>query len=71
MDLHAVDMLKELAEELKTCGVRIPVVEARAQVRDRLRNAEMTDDLGGVDRQASVAYAVATIQNRPLGGGIA
>ena len=69
MDMHAVDMLKELAEELKTAGIRIQAVEARASVRDRLRKQEVDDDLGGINRFASVAETVETfLSGTPVGG---
>jgi len=60
VDMHGAQMLGSLAEELKTMGSRVQVVEARASVRDRLRAEGVDDQLGGVNRFTTVADAVAT-----------
>ena len=58
VDMHAAHMLAELAGELAAAGIRLQTVEARSSVRDRLRNEEVEEKLGGINRFASVADAV-------------
>ena len=58
VDMHGAQMLGELAEELRTAGSRMQVVEARSSVRDRLRDEGVDDVLGGVNRFTTVADAV-------------
>jgi sulfate permease, SulP family len=58
LDMHAAQMLGELAEELKAAGSRMQAVEARSSVRDRLRTEGVDEALGGVDRFTTVADAV-------------
>jgi len=58
MDMHGAKMLGELADELTAEGIRVQAVEARSSVRDRLRSEKVDDNLGGVDRFATVIEAV-------------
>ncbi|MBL8745019.1 MAG: SulP family inorganic anion transporter [Phycisphaerae bacterium] len=58
VDMHSAHMLAELAEEMNALGIRLRAVEARASVRDRLRNERVDDTLGGVNRFTSVADAI-------------
>lgn len=62
VDMHAAHMLAELAGELTTAGIRFQAVEARAAVRDRLRNEGVEEKLGGINRFTSVADAVEEFQ---------
>lgn len=58
VDLQSAHTLAELGDELTKLGTRIQVVEARSQVRERLRNAEVDVRLGGISRSMTVADAV-------------
>ena len=58
VDLHSAEMLGNLADEFSAAGIRLQVVEARASVRERLRNGGVDAKLGVVDRFTSVADAV-------------
>lgn len=58
IDLQSVQTLKMLVDELTKAGIRVHAVEARASVRDRLRNAGLDSRLGGICRGVSVADAV-------------
>ena len=64
VDMHAAQMLAELAGELTTAGIRVQAVEARSSVRDRLRNEGLEEKLGGVNRFTSVADAVEAFQKQ-------
>jgi high affinity sulfate transporter 1 len=59
LDLQSAQALAALADEITTSGIRFHAVEARSSVRDRLRNAGVSDKLGGINRFTSVADAVA------------
>ena len=63
VDMHAAHMLAELAEELTAAGIRLQAVEARASVRDRLRNEGVEEKLGGINRFTSLADAVEAFQS--------
>ena len=58
VDLHAAQMLGNLAEALKAMGSRVHAVEAHSTVRDRLRAEGVDGQLGGMSRVTSVADAV-------------
>lgn len=58
VDMQSAHTLAGLAGELAAQGIRVQVVEARAVVRDRLRNEGVDARLGGVTRFVSVADAV-------------
>jgi sulfate permease, SulP family len=62
VDMHAAHMLAGLAEQLNAAGVRMQVVEARAAVRERLRDEGVDPKLGAVNRFTSVADAVEEFQ---------
>lgn len=64
VDLQSAQVLTSLADELTASGVRLEVVEARSQVRDRLRGIVADKKLGAVTRFASVADAVEAIQRQ-------
>ena len=57
VDMQAAHTLAGLADELRSAGVRLRVVEARASVRDRLRAEGVEDKLGGINRFTTVAEA--------------
>jgi MFS superfamily sulfate permease-like transporter len=59
VDMQSAYSLAGLANELRAAGSRLQVVEALASVRDRFRSIGIEDTLGGVDRLATVADAVA------------
>lgn len=67
VDMHSAHMLAELADELSSAGVRFQAVEARASVRDRLRNEGVDAKLGMVNRFTSVADAVEAFQKQAMG----
>ena len=50
VDLHAAQVLGELASELAAAGIRTQVVEARASVRDTLRAQGLEEKLGSISR---------------------
>jgi MFS superfamily sulfate permease-like transporter len=54
VDMHAAQMLAGLAGELAAKGIKILVVEAHSQVRDRLRT-EGEERFGGIERLRTVA----------------
>ena len=62
VDLQSSHTLAGLADELTATGIRVQAVNARASVRDRLRNDGVDAKLGGLDRGMSVADAVDACQ---------
>jgi high affinity sulfate transporter 1 len=58
VDLQSAQTLGELADDLTAAGIAVQAVEARASVRERLRNEGVDTKLGGVNRFSSVADAV-------------
>lgn len=58
VDMQSAHALADLADELKTAGTQLHVVETRASVRDQLRKEGVDTRLGGVTRFASVADVV-------------
>ncbi len=64
VDMHATQMLAELAGELTAAGIRVRAVEARSSVRERLRNEGVEEELGGINRFTSVADAVEAFQKQ-------
>ena len=57
VDMHAAEMLASLADELAAKDIKIQVVEAHSQVRDRLRSEGLTERFGGIERLRTVADA--------------
>jgi len=64
VDLQGSHTLASLADELAVAGIRVQAVNARASVRDRLRNDGVDAKLGGLDRGMSVADAVDAFQKQ-------
>jgi MFS superfamily sulfate permease-like transporter len=62
VDLQSAQTLAGLADELAASGIALQAVEARASVRDRLRKEGIDAKLGGINRWASVADAVAAFE---------
>lgn len=58
VDLAGAAMLRELEADLRASGVRLRIVGAHADVRDRLRVEGIDERVGGIDRRTSVADAV-------------
>jgi sulfate permease, SulP family len=58
VDVQSAHGLASLAQELKSEGVRVQAVEARSQVRDRLRRAGADVALGGINRFSSIADVI-------------
>jgi MFS superfamily sulfate permease-like transporter len=58
VDLQGARILMALADDLKSIGIRMQVVEARGSVRDRLRSERLDEKLGGVDRYRNLAQVV-------------
>jgi MFS superfamily sulfate permease-like transporter len=58
VDMQGAQTLAGLADELRTAGMRLQVVEARSSVRDRLRAESVDTRLGGANRFTTVADAV-------------
>ena len=58
VDLHAAQVLGELASELAAAGIRTQVVEARASVRDTLRAQGLEEKLGSISRLSSIVDVV-------------
>jgi high affinity sulfate transporter 1 len=61
VDLQSAHVLAGLAHELTSVGIRFQAVEARSGVRDRLRKEHVVEELGGIDRFATVADAVGSL----------
>jgi MFS superfamily sulfate permease-like transporter len=61
VDWQSAHTLVALAEELKAAGIRLKIVEARSEVRDRLRDEGLDAKLGGIDRFTSVSDAVSEL----------
>lgn len=61
VDLAGAEMLKGLGAELQARNARLRIVEARSNVRDKLRTEGLEDRLGRLDRFTSVADAVDAI----------
>jgi high affinity sulfate transporter 1 len=64
VDLQSADALEGLANDLKDRGIVLQVVEARANVRDRLRSLGVDTKLGGINRFSSVADVVDALEAR-------
>jgi high affinity sulfate transporter 1 len=58
VDRQSAGALAALAKELATAGLQLRTVEARAPVRDLLREEGLGELLGGIDRFTTVADAV-------------
>jgi hypothetical protein len=66
--MQSAHTLGDLAEELKTAGSLMHVVEARSSVRDRLRNEALAAKLGGINRFTTIADVVESFQTTPMDG---
>jgi len=64
VDLQSAHALAVVADELAALGIGMQVVEARASVRDRLRNEGLDERLGGIDRFRTVTQAVEEFEQR-------
>lgn len=64
MDLAGAEIVLELEGELRAKGVRLILVEARASVRDRLRDVGLEDRIGRIDRFTTVADAIDAVDGR-------
>lgn len=62
VDMQSAHALAGMAGELQAMGVRLQVVEAHSNVRDRLRAEGVDEKLGGINRFTSVADAVDSSQ---------
>jgi len=58
VDLAAAQMLAGLHADLAAAGIGLQIVEARASVRDRLRDEGIEEKVGRIDRFKSLADAV-------------
>jgi MFS superfamily sulfate permease-like transporter len=70
VDTQSAHTLAGLADELRAAGMRVQAVEARSNVRDRLRKEGLDDRLGTVDRFTSVADAAEAFQRETAPAGI-
>ena len=50
-------------KQLTAANIQLRAVEARASVRDRLRNEGVEDQLGGINRFTTVADAIEAFQS--------
>ncbi|MCM3902662.1 MAG: SulP family inorganic anion transporter [Pyrinomonadaceae bacterium] len=66
VDLHAAQVLGELATELAAAGIRTQVVEARASVRDTLRAQGLEEKLGSISRLSSIVDVVDDFQTQGI-----
>jgi len=66
VDLHAAQVLGQLATELAAAGIGTQVVEARASVRDRLRAEGLEKKLGNINRLSSIVDVVDDFQKQGL-----
>ena len=64
VDFHSVTVLAGLADDLAASGIHMQVVEARAVVRDRLREERFKEKLSGIDRFRTVAQVVEEFQQQ-------
>ncbi|MCE7869632.1 sodium-independent anion transporter [bacterium CPR1] len=58
VDLHACEVLAELARELAGEGARLRLVEPRSSVRDMLRQGGLEELVGTINRFTTVAEAL-------------
>jgi high affinity sulfate transporter 1 len=58
VDLQSAHSLAGMADELRTLGVRLQVVEARSGVRDRLNSEGLEERIGRANRFVTVADAL-------------
>lgn len=58
VDLQSAHAIGIMASEIRGLGSAFRLVEARSSVRDRLRDADFEETLGGINRFTSVADAV-------------
>jgi MFS superfamily sulfate permease-like transporter len=65
VDLQSAHSLAGMADELRTLGVRLQVVEARSGVRDRLNSEGLEERIGRANRFVTVADALDEFE-RPL-----
>jgi SulP family sulfate permease len=65
VDVTGVMMLSGLQKELATAGVALRFVEARAEVRDRLRRGDTRAQVGQVDRRISLDDVVKEFESSP------
>ncbi|MBY0225093.1 MAG: SulP family inorganic anion transporter [Hyphomicrobium sp.] len=64
VDLQSAHTLAGMADELRSLGVRLHVVEARSGVRDRLNSKGLEERIGRVNRFVTVADALETFLSR-------
>jgi len=62
VDLQSAHTLAGMAAEIAAKQIRFQAVEARSSVRDRLRNAGVDGNLGGVNRFTTVADVIDNFQ---------
>jgi high affinity sulfate transporter 1 len=65
VDLAGAEMLKHLAQDLRARGAALHLVEVRSAVRDRLRADDLERFVGPIDRHASVAGVIETLEHTP------
>ena len=65
VDMAGAELLSELHADLAKEGVGFQVVEARSKVRDMLRLEGLDEQLGHIDRRASLAQVVAEFTGQP------
>lgn len=63
VDLQSAHTLAGMADELRSLGVRLHVVEARSGVRDRLNSKGLEERIGRVNRFVTVADALETFES--------
>jgi MFS superfamily sulfate permease-like transporter len=63
VDLQSAHTLAGMADELRSLGVRLHVVEARSSVRDRLNSKGLEERIGRVNRFVTVADALETFES--------
>jgi high affinity sulfate transporter 1 len=68
VDLAGARMLETLRKDLADRGVRLRLVEARAEVRDILRAKGFEEQLGKISRRDTLADAVEQLQSAPAWG---
>ncbi len=65
VDLQSAHTLAGMADELRTLGVRLQVVEARSSVRDRLNSEGLEARIGRANRFVTVADALDQFERLP------
>lgn len=71
VDFHSAHELASMADELRSAGIQVRLVDARARVRDLIAREGLATRLGGIGQYPSIADAIddfPSTQHRPTAG---